>query len=274
MVCPSCGIENPAPNTFCGKCGTALGAAPGDAATSVPRYGDQKRLIKRELAMIGGGVAALVCAGWVAWYLLVATRSPAHVVKAFIEADKAGQYAREQELIANSWDNRMALSLFQSLRKQSRTSPFQNYRIVSTGEFGGSRTSYVEVEVTMPTLSIPYLSPAPAMGSGGPPHSKLGVMFILTRQSDEWKIDASQTLATVASALAAQGLQSLPLGPGSLPSFPSLPNIQLPPGWPNITLPPAATAPPSSGGSGPPSGGAPAPSGGAPAPSGGVGSAI
>src|SRR2546422_651918 len=109
MLCPSCATENSSANAYCGSCGTVLN----EAAVVVPHYGDRKRLVKREFAVIAGGVGAVLLAGWVAWYFLVSTKSPSHVVQSFIEADRTGQFTHEQEFVTDSWDNRLALSLFQ-----------------------------------------------------------------------------------------------------------------------------------------------------------------
>lgn len=244
MLCPSCASENPASNGYCGKCGTVLN----DAAVVVPHYGERKGLVRREIAVVAGGVCALLVAGGVAWYLLVATRSPTHVVRSFIEADRAGQFTREQEYVANTWDNQMALSLFQSLRKQSGSSPFQNYHILPGGS--DKDPAHVNVEITVPPPSVPLLAPLtapPAANQNVPVNNvKMTVTFVLTRQNDEWKIDSSQTLASVAAALAAQGMQQFQMNPPNfnLPNF-NLPNLKMPPGWPNLNVPPALTPAPS-----------------------------
>lgn len=230
MLCPSCAHENPVSNGYCGSCGTVLN----DAAVVIPQYGDRKRFVKREVAVIFGGVAALLAAGWVAWYLLVSSRSPAHVVESFIAADRAGQYSREQQLVSDN--SRMALDLFQVVRRQSASSPFQNYRILKTSE-DRSGAAYVEVEITMPQPTIPFLTPtAPAPAPGAPPPNvKMRVTFILTHQGDDWKIDSGQTLAAVISALAGQSFQQFQL------KMPNFPNIPLPPNWPNMG--PSSTTP-------------------------------
>jgi hypothetical protein len=259
MLCPSCAAENPSGNAYCGKCGTTLN----EAAAFVPRYSDHKRLVRRELAVLFFGVCALLGVSWLVWYLLVSTRSPANVVRAFIESDRSGQLTRQQEMVSNTWDSRAALTLFQAIRQQSGSSPFQDYRIIRTNE-GRSNQAFVDVEVTVPPPSIALVTPAPATSGGNsvvPNKIKITVTFVLGRQGDEWKIDSAQTLASVISALAANGFQQFR---ANSPNFPNIPNLPLPPGWPNILAPPQTAplgpvpvqpAPPSTtSGGGPPGG--------------------
>ncbi len=229
MLCPTCRSENPAANGYCGSCGTVLN----DASAVVPKYNDRKGLVKREIALVLGVCSALVIAGSVVWYLLYATRTPAHVVRSFIEADRAGLLPREQQYVAGEWDSQAALSFFQTLRRQSGSSPFQNYHILPGGT--DKEPAYVNVELTVPPPSIPLLNPAtppPANQTVPVNNVKVVVTFVLKRQNDEWKIDGSQTLMSVASTLAAQGLQQFQANPLTLP------NLKLPPGFPNLGLPP------------------------------------
>jgi hypothetical protein len=243
MVCPSCATENAVANAYCASCGTSLGDA--SSAAAVPRYGSQQGLVKREIAIVIGGLTAVLFAAWLAWYLLVTTRSPTSVVRAFIESDRAGQYSRQQELIASSWDSRMALNFFQALRQQSGSSPFQNYRIVRTSE-SRSSNAFVDVELTLGQPAIPFLTPPKGAASGQPATHKIMVTFVLSRQGDDWKIDSSQTLATVVSAIMAQGFQNIQANP------PSFQNLPIPPGWPNFGIPPLTPGLPAPGASPPP----------------------
>lgn len=244
-LCPSCEAENASTNAYCGQCGTILD----DARAVVPRYADSKRLVRREVVILFAGVFAVLTALWTAWFFLVSTRSPAHVVRSFIEADRAGQYAQEQELISDAWDARMALSLFQGIRQQAGSSPFQNYRILDTSGSQGD-TAFVTVELTLPAtagIQPPPLVQPPAKGAAG--KQKLLVTFVLTRRGDTWKIDSSQTLSGVLSALAAQGLQQFQW------NVPNLPGMTVPPGWPGSVFPPGTPQAPSGGSSSSPQSG-------------------
>jgi hypothetical protein len=231
VECPSCAAENPTSNTYCGRCGDQLsGGEP-----SVPHYASSRSLVKREIVIVAAGITAVLAAAWCAWYLMVAARSPSAVVSEFMELDRKGRYAQQENLVASSWDNRMALSLFQQMRQQSGSSPFQNSRIVRASETR-SQNAFVDVELSLTPPSLPFLGSLQKQSPGQPSTMKMNVTFVLVREGDGWKIESSQTLASVIAALMARGFQQFSMPPGT-------PNIMLPPGWPTLGFPPPSTSP-------------------------------
>src|SRR5437868_2374147 len=113
MFCPQCRSENPADNGFCGKCGGRL-----DAPAEVPRYERRESIVRREIRILIGGVLVIIAAVVIGWYLISYRRSPALVVRNFIEADRAGSFSEEQRFVSSRWDSRMILSLLQTVRQQ------------------------------------------------------------------------------------------------------------------------------------------------------------
>ncbi len=237
MICPNCGIENPS-RAYCAECGARLD--PGDAVLEHPR---RESLLKREIVIIFAGLAALMGAAFGAWYILYASRSPGVVVVKFIEADRAGRLAEEQKYVSSRWDSRMILSAMQSFRGQTGSSLFQKYSIAGVSDFGESATVNVQVTMSPPPL-LPGTPPpaAPAVPT------TLLVPFTLIREGRDWKIDASQTLASVSGVLLAMGIQQAAptfqnlVPPGAIPGFGVIP--------PTATPPQSSATPPSSGGSG------------------------
>jgi hypothetical protein len=238
MICPNCGNENPS-RAYCAECGARLD--PGDTVMEHPR---RESLLKREIVIIFAGLAALIGAAFGAWYILYASRSPGVVVVKFIEADRAGRLAEEQQYVSNHWDSRMVLSAMQTFRGQTGSSLFQKYSIAGVSEFGETATVNVQITVNPPPL-LPGAPPpvAPAVPT------TMFVPFTLIREGRDWKIDASQTLAGVSGVLMAMGIQQAAptfqnlLPPGVMPGFGAIPPIAAPPL--------SRATPPSSGGSSP-----------------------
>jgi len=247
MVCPQCRAENPADSAFCGACGRALA----ERAPS-PHYLDRVALLRRELVILAFGVVLLLAAAFGAWYALFYQRSPAMIVRGFIEADRAGDFALEQQYVSNQWDSRVVLGILQAFRKQTGVSPFQSYRILDSSVSGQTAIVSVEITVTLPNragtgpLTTPGVNP-PATGQ-----NVLPITFTLLRENNEWRIDAAQTAMSVTGVLMALGYQQLGpylpnlAPPGNLPPFsnPLPPPSNTPPSAPA----PAAPTPPGSGG--------------------------
>src|SRR5262245_39978961 len=119
MVCSHCHSENPVGNGFCGKCGTALSESPYVA----PRYERRESVVRREIAILACGVLGIIAAVVIGWYLVSYQRSPALVVRHFIEADRAGAFQEEERYVSTRWDSQMILSLLQNVRQSAGQSP-------------------------------------------------------------------------------------------------------------------------------------------------------
>src|SRR5579871_2094998 len=120
MICANCGTENPADNLYCGRCSYRLS----ENAAAVRRYPSRASTLRREFAILGGGLTVLLLAAFWAWYALGYARSPIMIVRRFVDADVSGQYSRQPPLIVNRWDAQMVLSGFQAIRRQVGRSPF------------------------------------------------------------------------------------------------------------------------------------------------------
>lgn len=259
MNCGQCGAENPSDHRYCGQCSHLL-----DDDAPVPRYRDRTSLLRREFVLIGAGMTVLLAAAFFAWYLFYFQNSPEMVVRHFMDADRKNQFAGQQQYVSNRWDAQMMLTAFQTIRKQAGTSPFASYRIVDASSSG--KTAYVHVNllfdpIVMPAapLLAPFRNPAAPPRPVPPPATPNGkvtvpVVFTLNYEDNTWKIDSSQTLATVLANLAALGYKQF--GPNLLnggipPGLQNLPGLTLPnltaPNFtlPNITIPTVPqTAPP------------------------------
>ncbi len=240
MICAGCGAENPSNNLFCGKCGDAL-----STPELEPRYSPRSVTLRRELTILALGLLLMTGAAFGAWYGMFYQRSPAMVVRRFIDADLQDQFSRQPQYLVDRWDSRMVLSAFQVIRQKTGSSPFKSCRIMGYSESGS--TAYVNVQLSftlpaVPGVNTPLNAAAPAVATNVP------IAFVLTSQNGEWKIDGSQTLANAAGALAAVGYTQL------APLMNGVPNIKLPgfslPGAPAAGMP-AVTPSPSQPGSAP-----------------------
>lgn len=231
MVCPECQSESPASSAYCGRCGRALG----EEATAIPRYPDRAALLRREIVIMAVGILLLFGAAFGVWYALVYQRSPMVVVQRFIEADRAGDFALEQQFVSQQWDSQLVLGMLQAFRKQTGKSPFQNYRILGASVSGQSASVSVEITAHVPNLtgSGPASLPGPNPSPSGP--TVLPITFTLRVEDGQWKIDAAQTALSVAGALVAMGYQQF----GT-----SLPGLFPPGGPPGPSNPPGSFTPP------------------------------
>lgn len=193
---------------------------------AVPHYSSRESLYRRELAVFAAGIALLLGAGYLAWFLIFRVNAPDAVVKSFIEADRAGRYSQQDALIADRWDSTMMLETIQTFRRQSGVSPFDRYRMLGTSVNG--ENAQVEVEVTV------NVQPVPAFPGLNPPTPQtLIIPFHLVKQKDRWKIDPSRTLIGLTGVLMATGFQNL---------MPQLGNL-IPPSPGGAPQPPPAAAP-------------------------------
>ncbi len=239
MICGSCLTENPGDNTFCGQCGAQLSDVP------VPRYPDGTRIVRREIGIVVAGVMLVVAAAFGSFMVFYQTRSPETIVRKFIEADQKGDYSSESLYVTSGLDSRLILSLMQAVRSQAGTSPFQKYKIIGSNVRNDRATVHVKITVNTPPPAPAVVAPiAPA-----PAATTYDVLFFLTRESGDWRIDPTETAAGLSGVLLAAGLQQSPLnlllngnpGAGMFP-FP-IPNGPVP--MPNGPLPGLPTPPPS-----------------------------
>jgi hypothetical protein len=222
MICPHCKVENPHGDSYCGKCGHGLT----EEVARLPRYTDRRLLVRRELAILLGGIFLIIVAACGAWYVVGYQRSPAMVVRKFIDADIAGQFAQQQQYVANSWDSRAALSLYQQIRQQAGASPFKN-SVIKDVSVDRGQTAFINVEITVTPPKLPVMpggfAPPPALTTP----TVFPFTFVMQRENGEWKIDSTQTLVSAAMAVAFTATQKLG------PNF-AFPNMKLPPGFPNL----------------------------------------
>jgi hypothetical protein len=234
MICPHCKAENPPADSYCGKCGHAVT----EEAARLPRYTDRRLLVRRELAILLGGIFLIIAAACGAWYMVGYQRSPSAVVRKFIDADIAGQLAQQQQYVANSWDSRAALSIYQQIRRQAGVSPFKN-SVIKDVSVDRGQNAFITVEITLTPPKMPAMP-----GFAAPPalatSSILPISFIMVRENGEWKIDPTQTLVGAAMAVAFTATQKL------APNF-TFPNLKLPPGFPNLAPAPNSIVIPNPG---------------------------
>ncbi len=189
---------------------------------AVPQYRPRAVTLKREATIIAAGLALLLAAAMGAWYLIYYQRSPSAVVDRFMAADRRGSYSEETQYVADRWDSRLVLSALQNYRQQGGASPFNGSRIAGTTVTGDSAQVNVELKLpamTLPMPALPGIAPAPPPGN-----TTYVVTFVLIKQNGEWKIDPTQTLASLTGALLAGGLRGLPTAPPNLPNlFPGAP---------------------------------------------------
>jgi hypothetical protein len=221
MICAHCRAENPADNTYCGQCGSALAE---DAAP--PRYPDRASLIRREIVIVAVGLLTLLAASYGVWLALYYRNSPESVVRQFIEADLAGRLDQQSQYVSSRADSRLILAAVQEFRRLSSASLFQDYRILGSTTRGQSAT--VSVLLTLPPPTQPPAPPTPGMPAPPPANSTFPVTFSLIREDNEWKIDPTQTLSDVAGTLLANGYQNIQK---------NLPNLWPPPTLPVIPIP-------------------------------------
>lgn len=236
MVCAHCGAEISADNQFCGKCGSTL--CEPETATGYP---SRPSTIRREVAILTTALLLIAATALGVWYGLFYQRSPEMVVQRFVDADLQNQFARQNQYLIDRWDSRMVLSAFQTVRRHTGGSPFQNCRI--TGSTQDGNTAYVNVDLKFATPSVPGVNtPLNAAAQAGP--TTVSFSFVLSSEKGEWKIDGSQTLANATGAFAAAGyMQIAPLLNG-VPNI-TLPNFPIPGSPPNNASPLTQPAPPS-----------------------------
>jgi len=195
------------------------------------------------------GIVLILAAALGSYLVFYQSRSPETVVRKFIEADQKGDFASESLYVSSGLDSRMILSLMQTVRTQSGTSPFQNYKILRSSIQNDRATVHVQI-----TFNPPPATPIAAPRTPPAGVTTYDVMFFLTRQSGDWRIEPTETVAGLTGVLLAAGLQQSPLnllfngnlGAGTFPL--PLPNGTTP-GFPGIPAPPTSV-PPSNPGSG------------------------
>lgn len=233
MTCPTCQAQNPPENAYCGQCGAALAAHD----SSVPIYRSRSHSVRRETIIILIGVLAIFTALAGTYYLYFVPRSPQFIVRQFIEADLAGKMADQSKYVSTRWDSRLFLSTFQTIRQASGSSPFKNYSIPDSSERNDTATVAVRIPIPAPLVA----KPGPAKLPPGAFNNSVDVLFHLVRENNEWRIDPTQTAASLAGILIALGINQAP-GNVLIP-FPGTGPIPFPGTPGGMAAPPAAPAP-------------------------------
>src|SRR5205823_1105618 len=104
-------------------------------------------------------------------------------------------------------DSRMVLSLLQTYRQQGGASPFQQYRILGATVNGDNGTVNVEVTIKTALPGTPIPGGAVPGVTAPPPRSVYVIAFYTVRENGEWKIDPTQTLASISGMLLSTGIQ-------------------------------------------------------------------